>query len=410
MLRPGDLIDLVVDKPAAGGRMIARLDGRVIFVAGAIPGERVSARVERVAKGLAYADTVRVATPSPDRRLDAGDLRCGGGLYAHIAYPRQLTLKSLVIADAFARLGHIELPSPVGVTGSREDGYRMRARLHVRRGVVGFFREGTHDLCDPRPTRQLLPATCDALERLGATMRFLGVATVRDVELSENIDASERVVHVDSDAIDPHLRDRLGSVEGFTPGPYVVDTLTLGETPMRFRRHVLSFFQGNRHLIGELVAHVTAQIPVGASVVDLYAGSGLFSLPAALVRRARVTAVEGDRTSAGDLDANAAAASGAVVAVHDDVEGFLARGDAGAADRVVIADPPRTGMSPAALAGVARLAPVRIVYVSCDVATLARDARRLVDAGYTMAAVDAFDMFPNTPHVETVAVFARGQA
>jgi tRNA/tmRNA/rRNA uracil-C5-methylase (TrmA/RlmC/RlmD family) len=156
------------------------------------------------------------------------------------------------------------------------------------------------------------------------------------------------------------------------------------------------------------VAHVTGQIPSDATVVDLYAGSGLFSLPAAVLRGARVTAVEGDSTAAADLEANAAAANGSVVAVHQDVEGFLAHeATDGARDRIVIVDPPRTGMSADALSGVVRTAPVRVVYVSCDVATLARDARRLVDGGYALAAIDAFDIFPNTPHVETVAVFTR---
>ena len=117
--------------------------------------------IERVGKGVAYAAVTAVDESSADRREAAGDPLCGGCLYAHIAYPRQLGLKSLVIADAFARIGRIDLPAPVSVAASPEDGYRMRARLHVRRGLVGFFREGTHELCDARQTGQLLPETVD---------------------------------------------------------------------------------------------------------------------------------------------------------------------------------------------------------------------------------------------------------
>ena len=151
----GVTLDLLIEKPAAGGAMIARHDGQVILVSGAIPGERVRARLTRVTKGVAHAETVGIDEPSPDRR-DAADRLCGGCLYAHIAYPRQLTIKSEVIADAFKRIGRIELPAPVTVAASPEEGYRMRARLHARGSRLGFFREGTHDLCDAKTTRQLL--------------------------------------------------------------------------------------------------------------------------------------------------------------------------------------------------------------------------------------------------------------
>src|SRR5712691_6024282 len=118
MVTPGELLSLTIEKPAAGGRMIARVDGQVVLVGGAIPGERVTGRVERVGKGVAYADTASVEVASSDRRAAFTDPLCGGCLYAHIAYGRQLDLKALVIADAFGRIGHLELPSTVGVAAS----------------------------------------------------------------------------------------------------------------------------------------------------------------------------------------------------------------------------------------------------------------------------------------------------
>src|SRR5712671_2605132 len=164
MVAPGQLISLTIEKPAAGGRMIARLDGQIVLVGGAIPGERVTARVERTGKGVLYAGTLSVDEASPDSRPVIGDPLCGGCLYAHISYPRQLDIKAQVIADAFGRIGRLKLASAVPVTGSPEQGYRMRARLHVRDGRAGFFREGTHEMCDVRPTRQLLPAACDVID------------------------------------------------------------------------------------------------------------------------------------------------------------------------------------------------------------------------------------------------------
>src|SRR3954470_15259293 len=245
MLKAGEILPLHIENPAAGGAMIARHEGRVILVSGAIPGERVQARIVRVAKGMAYAETLSIDEPSPDRRPATGDPLCGGCLYAHIAYPRQLALKSQVIADAFRRIGHLELPSPVAVAGSPEEGYRMRARLHVRGSRFGFFREATHDVCDVRATGQLLPAAVDTLERLMNAIRSIGAGNVREIELSENVDGSERVVHLDTiEPIDPRLLERVVSVEGLTPGPYVTDTVAIGDASLKLRRHVRAFFQG----------------------------------------------------------------------------------------------------------------------------------------------------------------------
>jgi 23S rRNA (uracil1939-C5)-methyltransferase len=424
MLKTGDVFSLAIEKPAAGGPMIARHEGRVLLVSGAIPGERVQARVVRVAKGVAHADTVAVEDPSPDRRAPSGDPLCGGCLYSHIAYQRQLAIKSQVIADAFTRIGRLELPGPVTVAASPEEGYRMRARLHVRGSRLGFFREGTHDLCDARATRQLLPATHDALDRLMAAVRSIGAGMVREIELSENVDASERVVHLETpEPLDPRLVEKLLSVDGLTPGPYVTDTIRIGDASLKLRRHVLAFFQGNRFLLRDLVVHVTDRVPVGAPLLDLYAGVGLFSVAAAVRRGAMTVAIEGDKAAFDDLFANASAAGANVTAIRAPVEGLRAdlakpqpawpslRRAAMAAGaptlEVVIVDPPRTGMSPGALAGVLAMTPPRLIYVSCDVATLARDARKIVDAGYAIERADAFDMFPNTPHVETVIVFTK---
>ena len=419
MLRVGQLTRLSIEKPAAGGRMIARVDGQVVLVAGAIPGERVTARVARVAKGVVYAETTAVDEPSADRRPAPTDPGCGGCLYACIAYPRQLALKSLVVADAFARIGRLPLAAPVRVAASREDGYRMRARLHVRGGRLGFFREGTHDICDARPTRQLLPATCDVLDRVAEGVRALGPDAVREVELSENVAASERVVHLTANAaagVTTRALEAVAAAEGLTAAPYVTDVLVVGaDPPIALRRHVLAFFQGNRYLLSNLAAHVAGQVPPGSVAIDLYAGAGLFSIAAGTTRRARVTAVEGDRYAAADLAVNAAASGTEVLVMHQSVEAFLGSvprkvtGLVDAGPATVIVDPPRTGVSPEALDGVLALRAARIVYVSCDIATLARDARRLVDAGYALDGVEAFDLFPNTPHVETVAVFREAK-
>jgi 23S rRNA (uracil1939-C5)-methyltransferase len=419
MLTPGQTISLTIEKPAAGGRMIARLDGQIALVGGTMPGERVVARIERVAKGVVYGETVEVEEASTDRRPFV-DPSCGGCLYGHIAYPRQLAIKAQIIEDAFRRIGRLTLPSPPVVAASPEDGYRMRARLHARGGRIGFFREATYVVCDPRPTRQLLPETCETIEALEQTIRSLELDAIREIDLSENVDASERVVFVDAaSAIDTRAMEALAATPGLTGcvsafassgSPSVIDRVTAADgVDVALRRHVLAFFQGNRHLLAPFVAHVVGLVPMSGRLLDLYAGVGLFAVSAAAARGVDVTAVEGDRVAAADLTGNAASAAGPVEAVHQSVEDFV-RGARARAEppATVIADPPRTGLSKEALDGIVALRPARAIYVSCDVATLARDARRLVDAGYAITQIDALDLFPNTPHVETVVVFDRG--
>ncbi|MFI5179721.1 MAG: hypothetical protein ACHQO8_14210, partial [Vicinamibacterales bacterium] len=174
--------------------------------------------------------------------------------------------------------------------------------------------------------------------------------------------------------------------------------------PVTCTRHALSFFQGNRFLAGALVRRVVESAS-GDDVADLYAGVGLFALALA-ARGARVVAVEGDPWSGADLSTNAAAWGDRIQPVRSTVEAVLAEPPA-TPPGVVIIDPPRTGLSSAALAGLIGWRPPRIVYVSCDPPTLARDAAHFLASGYRLQSIDAFDLFPNTPHVETVAVLTN---
>jgi 23S rRNA (uracil1939-C5)-methyltransferase len=175
------------------------------------------------------------------------------------------------------------------------------------------------------------------------------------------------------------------------------------------RRDVRAFFQGNRFLIDRLVAHVSSLVPDGP-VVDLYAGVGLFGLTLAAARTSPVIVVEGDPVSGEDLTFNAEPLGARVRVERRSVEHFVAlardrRDDLTSATMIV--DPPRTGMTRDALAGAIGLQPARMVYVSCDVATFARDTRTLIDAGYELEGLTGVDLFPNTAHVESIALFTR---
>jgi tRNA/tmRNA/rRNA uracil-C5-methylase (TrmA/RlmC/RlmD family) len=423
MLRPRERVTLAIEKPAAGGWMIARHDGQVVLVAGAIPGERVVADITRAERSVAYATAIDILEPGADRRSWPGDWTCGGASYAFISYARQLALKGEVIADAFARIGHMPLEAPVEVVPSEERGYRMRARLHVRDGRIGFYREATHELCDPASTGQLTAEACAVLDHVRLRLKKLGVEHVSAVELAENAPSTERALHLQlrpASGLKTSTYAQLAGTRGLTGLTCAMSTgaatVRLGGEPFvrdavsgaTLRRHVRSFFQGNRYLLQPLADAVRGAVTAGPeeAVLDLYSGVGLFAVALAAGGWRRIVAVEGDRSSADDLAANAGAFSGNIVALGQSVEGYLAHYH-GPPAATVIVDPPRTGLSREALEAVVSHKPHQLVYVSCDVATLARDARRIADGGYTLGSIRAFDLFPNTPHIETMVIFTR---
>ena len=424
-------LELEVERAVAGGRMLARHDGRVVLVTGAIAGERVLAEVERVQKGVMFARVVEVVRADASRRDPGPDPACGGLTYAHIEPARQRALKADIVADAFTRIAHLPPAEPVHVHASPDEGYRMRVRVHLRGGRLGSFREGTHEVCALGLTRQASAGCVDVVARVERLLAQHGVERLEAVEIAENLDASERVLHIElgrGERIPPRLATELGAIPGVSGltradawSPHLVtlagtscvsdpvESFT-GAAPRlggaaRLRRHARAFFQANRFLTPALAGAVLGRLPHGAAVIDLYAGVGLFAVCAAASGWERVTAVEGDPVSAADLESNATPFAAQLQVQHSSVEDAVAR-PLGWQDATVIVDPPRTGMSRAALDGLLAARPRTIVYVSCDVATLARDARRLVDAGYAMGTLEAFDLFPNTAHVEALTDFS----
>ena len=420
-----DRIELQVERPAVGGRMIARHEGRIVLVSGTIPGERVRARIERRRGAVLLAAAVEVLDPSPDRRAVSGDPECGGRDFAHIDYQRQCRLKSEIITDAFRRIGRIRLDDEApAVVGSPERGYRSRARFHVEAGRVGFLRTGSHRLCAVAETAQLLPATEQVLAALGSHASLFRDAGVTSIELAEDLVGGQRVLHLQTEREGPTPADQLtpllgtAGVTGWslaTPGTgpsrvlagdvRVIDPLSSflaapGAGVLSLGRHPTAFFQANRYLTPELVATVD-RLVTGDRIVDLYAGVGLFAVALAAARGGPVTAVEQDPAGALDLRRNAEPLAPAVDVVEASVEDYLS-GEVDLAGATVLVDPPRVGLSRAARDRLGRLRPAELVYVSCDVATQARDLRALIDAGYALDEVAALDMFPGTAHVETV--------
>jgi 23S rRNA (uracil1939-C5)-methyltransferase len=442
MPSPGDVVELRPERPVVGGRMLARLGGEVVLVSGAIPGERIAARIERRQQGVLQAVTVEVLDASPDRRDPGADPACGGMTFAHVAYSRQCALKAEIVRDALARIAKLARDGDVALTPSPVVGYRARYRVHAQRGRLGFYRENTHDVCDVASSGQLAPESQACLEALAARLPEDAGATVAAFEWVENLPNSDRVVNLAMREPASPSGPLLAAVAG-TPGvrgvswtrphavrvsavagqPWVEDPVAafLGDPVPEdsaaaverrveaeiavLRRHAPAFFQANRFLAPVLARKVLALVGQ-APYVDLYAGVGLFAITLAAAGHDRIVAVESDPISALDLQQNARAFRGTVQVAQTSVESYLGS----VRDRrpgTLVVDPPRTGMSREAVRAILAVGALRLVYVSCDVATFARDARRLVDAGYSLDHLEALDLFPNTPHVEAVAAFER---
>ena len=422
-MNPNSVIELQIEKPAAGGRMLARADGQVVLVAGAIPGERVRARLDAKRGGVLFATVLEVLDASPDRRPAGDDPGCGGRDYAHIEPARQLSLKAEIVRDTFRRIARQPLTVDLAQHGSPAHGYRMRARLHVQGSRIGFYREGTHALCDPAGTGQLRDDTLGVLAAVSRALDDGALATGQTLELAENRDATERALLLDlgrpsRERADVDLVLRVAGTTGIGVSqegrplaavgqPTVADVFVLRgpdgrQASMRMQRHVHAFFQGNRYLVQPLVERVMTYVPDGP-LTDLYAGVGLFGLAHAALARGAVAAVESDPSAVDDLQANAAVFEDRVEVQALPVEAALHRRRL-TEGRTVIVDPPRTGLSREAAGALAAGEPRRLVYVSCDVATLARDVGRLTSSGFELVAAEVFDLFPGTSHVETLVV------
>jgi 23S rRNA (uracil1939-C5)-methyltransferase len=384
-LRVGDLVELRIDALAAGGDGVGRTeDGRVVFVPLTAPGDRVLARITSLHPRHARAELERVIEPGASRVAPRCAVfgECGGCAWQHVDYAVQCEAKRAIVENALVRVGKLALPGPVAMTPSPVAyAYRARARVAVEAGRVGYRRRRSRELCAVR-TCPILTAPADA------KLRALADAPpTRDAEWE--IAAGTQWA-------------RASQVGAEAPAIEIA----AGGDALRVSAGV--FFQGNPALHGALAAAMARAAGRGALALELYAGCGFFTLGLARAFE-RVIAVEADEASVADLRHNLGRAGAAGVGVVPArVEAALA-GEALRAIRpdTIALDPPRTGLPRGAAARLIELAPERIAYLSCDPATLARDLAALAAGGYALEAVEAFDLFPHTPHVEALASLIR---
>ncbi|MGD9764243.1 MAG: 23S rRNA (uracil(1939)-C(5))-methyltransferase RlmD [Candidatus Binatia bacterium] len=404
---------------AYGPHAVTRDAGKVLFVRGAAPQERVEVAVREEHDRFAFADVVSVLQPSPARRVPPCEYlpHCGGCPWQHLDPGAQRAAKRQIVAEQLRRLGGLEVAVEPVLAAPREFGYRRRVKLRVANGAIGYHAAASHAivpvghclLAEP-PVDAAMAALPDLLAGARSAIRRLeivnggsggGVVVVGEVEGPfEAADEAHATAWLEGFAAVSGLVLR-GRKWERTWGDPLVALSTSDASPLKV--HAAGFTQVNsaaNQLLVDTVLRLADPHP-GQRILDLYAGAGNLSLP---LRRAgaEVTAVERDARATRDARRNAEAEPGPPLqAIAQRAERAVAQlAAAGERFDVVILDPPRSGAQ-ACIEALRALGVPRLIYVSCDPATLARDLRALVPP-YAVDVVQPIDMFPQTYHVEIV--------
>lgn len=377
--------------------------GWVVMVPFTLPGERVRARVFRNHKNYSEADLVAVLTPSPQRVAPRCALfgTCGGCQYQHLAYAEQLHWKQRQVEELLQHLAGITHPVAPVIGSPREFGYRSKITPHFNPPradgtmPIGFLKQGTRfDIID-------VPACPIATPEINAKLTEIRAATQAKLAVGEYkrgatllLRHAEEGVVTDYDAV---IHEVI---------PQHADPQSAVRAPQSLRLHFLArdFFQNNPFILPAFTGYVRDQAAASGArfLVDAYCGSGLFALSAARAFE-RVAGVEISATAVKFAMENAAA-NGITNATFlaGDAAAIFAGLDFPATDTAVIIDPPRKGCDESFLNQLFAFGPRTVVYVSCDPATQMRDLRHFLAAGYQLTAVQPFDLFPQTRHLECV--------
>jgi 23S rRNA (uracil1939-C5)-methyltransferase len=385
---PDATVEVTIERILPGGAGLAHADGRTLLVALAAPGDRVRARIERVqGRGMAFASIAEILKPSTLRvePLCPYFGRCGGCDFQQLSYEAQLGSKVEIIRDCLRRIARLDFSGEIPITASPNVWhYRSRAQWQhdSQRKQLGYFERASHRVCDVAACPVLVPSLQETLESLREQLKE-GLLPEAATEL-------QAVAGDDGASLAPPV-----------PGhPTREVSRRIGLDHYQFSAE--GFFQINHDLLGPLI-DAALNDAQGASAIDLYCGAGLFTLP--LARRfTRVTGVEGNASAISYARRNLENAQlGNATFEVDRVGDWLKNNsESHAPVDFVLLDPPRAGVEDNAVNGILALKPRHISYVSCDPATLARDLKDLAAGGYRIVSIAAFDMFPQTHHVETV--------
>ncbi len=446
----GEKYELDITSLGHSGEGVGRYHGFTVFVPEALPGEKVTATAEVVKQNYAKARLDEVLAPSPDRTAPrcAVYRRCGGCQLQHLSYPAQLAAKRQTVIDAVARIGKLGDVTVHPTIGAAEPWqYRNKMQFPVGlaggRLAVGCFAPGSHDIVDVDDCHIQHAANNAVARAVRAALAELGIppydeksgrGVVRHV-LGRVGTASGEVmtVIVTATADLPKKESVIASLRRDIPGLVSVvhnvnpartniilgrqtetiwgrDTIVDRIGDFLFRVSARSFFQVNTAQAAILYgkAEEYAGLTGAETVIDAYCGTGTITLFLAR-RAARVYGIEVVADAVADARANAAAngIDNAEYIVGDAVEVLPKLRARGVQPHAIVVDPPRAGCAPVVLDTFVRMRPERIVYVSCNPASLARDLAVLADGGYRVREIQPVDMFPQTYHVECVALVER---
>lgn len=444
-MKNGETREFLIDGITSEGNGVGRADGMAVFIPCTAEGDRVRAKIEKVGKNFAVGSMLKVLTPSPARiESDCSCFsECGGCCFRHIKYEEELRIKRRFVADAFSRIGKID--HPVGeILSGKSEGYRNKAQYPIdKNGRVGFFAARSHNIIPCSDCRLQPPVFSDIArlfelfikqfklsvynEQTGkGLLRHLYLRTAHNGDImvtvvinGESLPQSDSlisalsgllgdkfksfVLNINREKTNVILGDRCRTLYG---DGFITDTLC----SVRLRVSPLSFSQVNHDMAERLYKKAAEYAePDGKTVIDLYCGTGAIGLSLAaraksvigveIVPEAVEDAVINAREN-GIENANFICADASAAAKELKTKGIKSD--------VVIVDPPRKGCDRELLSIIANdFCPERLVYVSCDPATLARDCRELAALGYHVKEITPVDLFPRTAHVETVALLLR---
>ena len=384
--QPGDILEVSIERIIPKGLGLAHADGLTVFVPLSAPGDRVRVRLGRVKGTIANAEIVEILEESPKRITPPCPYfgRCGGCDFQQMNYEAQLAAKVGIIRDCLHRIGKIDWEGELPIVPSpQEFHYRSRAQWHIdrHRRRIGYFRRGTRDVIDI----EYCPKMVEPLNETLADLR----QNIEWEKLWSDLSAVEAAAGSSGD-VSVYSPDELRPTHDIT-------FVSSGE---EFSYSAQCFFQGNQYLVDSLIESAIGRV-TGGTALDLYSGVGLFALP--LARKfEKVIGVEDNARAVEYARRNAGKAGlSNLDFVTESVRTFLRKPAAGRVDLVLL-DPPRAGAENDTIRNIIALAAPQISYVSCEPSILARDLRVFLESGYKIDSITAFDLFPQTHHVETV--------
>jgi 23S rRNA (uracil1939-C5)-methyltransferase len=406
-----NIMDVKVDRWAYGGEAMGRLpDGKAVFVPFAVPGETLRVNVVEEKRGYARADLIKVLQPAPSRIQPRCKhfMECGGCHYQHLSYADQLAAKEEVLKDQLIRIGKFDetelatLLKPI-ISGESPWNYRNHVQFHLDAdGRLGFQA--------PRSNRVVPIDEChlpdEAINQIWPRLEVAPIPDLYQVGLrSGDEDELLLVLETDSDeGVDIELDLPIAAVQ---VGPESMHLLSdqpyfeITADGYTFKVSAGSFFQVNTPVAEKMVAHLLENLPLqpDSLVMDIYCGVGLFSAFIA-PEVGRLIGIEENPIAVEDFAVNLDAFDNVEIyeaPAEDVLPGLDMQPD------IIVVDPPRAGLATEVLDAIVEIKPAVLAYISCDPSTLARDAKRLRAAGFTLQQITPFDLFPQTYHIETIS-------